>query len=123
MLTLSEPLTCVPELEQKRGDTAHAAAGHTDQMNPVMLTREECWQVKRQVRSSAAEPVCGGGCAVTLQFSETSFMSRVFLHGRGHEPGRVFRRQTRRICRHLLDPLWILDQLPDFARKQFARDF
>jgi hypothetical protein len=29
----------VPELDQKRSDTTHAAAGDTDKMNPVMLTR------------------------------------------------------------------------------------
>ena len=35
----------VPELEQKRGDPAHPAAGYTDQMNPVPLARQEFWQI------------------------------------------------------------------------------
>ncbi len=47
---------CVPELDQKRGDTAHATACDTNQMNPVLLTREECWQVKRQGTNA---PCCG----------------------------------------------------------------
>jgi hypothetical protein len=33
---------CVPEFDQKRGDTAHATACYANQMNPVLLTREEC---------------------------------------------------------------------------------
>ena len=34
----------MPELEQKRGDTAHPAPRHPHQVNPVMLAREE-WQI------------------------------------------------------------------------------
>jgi hypothetical protein len=33
---------CVPEFDQERGDTAHATACYANQMNPVLLTREEC---------------------------------------------------------------------------------
>ena len=35
----------VPKLEQKRGDAAHAAPGYADEMNPMVLTREQFWQV------------------------------------------------------------------------------
>jgi len=62
-----------------------------------------------------AEPVCGGGCAVTLRSSETGFMSRISLHGRDHTPSRVLRREVRRIRSHPLNSLWILDQLLNFA--------
>ena len=36
----------VPKLEQKRGETAHPAASHTDKMNLMMLTREQFREVK-----------------------------------------------------------------------------
>jgi hypothetical protein len=36
----------VPKLEQERGETAHAAASHTDKMNLMMLTREQSREVK-----------------------------------------------------------------------------
>ncbi len=36
----------VSELEQKRGDAAHPAAGHADKMNAVMLTREKSRQTE-----------------------------------------------------------------------------
>ena len=35
----------VPELEQKRGDPAHSAPSHADQMNLVVLTYEQLRQV------------------------------------------------------------------------------
>jgi hypothetical protein len=30
---------CVPELDQKRGDTTHATSRHANKMNPMILTR------------------------------------------------------------------------------------
>src|SRR5438477_11497863 len=35
----------MPELEQKRGDAAHPAPRHPDEMNPVMLAGEELSQI------------------------------------------------------------------------------
>jgi hypothetical protein len=37
----------VPEFDQKRSDTAHAAASDTNKMNPVTLTRQKSGQIKR----------------------------------------------------------------------------
>ena len=35
----------MPKLDQKGGDAAHAAPGYADEMNPMVLTREQFWQV------------------------------------------------------------------------------
>jgi hypothetical protein len=39
----------VPKFDQERSNTAHTTACYANKMNPVLLTRQECWQVKRQI--------------------------------------------------------------------------
>jgi hypothetical protein len=36
---------CMPEFNQKRRETAHAASGYPNKMNPVTLTRQELRQI------------------------------------------------------------------------------
>src|SRR4029077_1878611 len=43
---------CVPKFDQECGDTAHATACYANKMDPVLLTREEYRQVKRQSTNS-----------------------------------------------------------------------
>src|SRR5256714_13827285 len=47
------------ELEQKRGDAAHPAAGHADQMNAMMLARKKSRQTELHPhRRHTAAAVC-----------------------------------------------------------------
>ena len=45
------------ELEQERGDAAHPAAGHADQMNAMMLTCEKSRQTELHPRRHTAAVV------------------------------------------------------------------
>src|SRR5215472_13720889 len=49
-----------------------------------------------------------------------SFMTRVFFYRVRYATSGIFRRETRTICCHLLQPLRVLHQLADVAREQFT---
>jgi len=100
----------MPKLNQKRSQTAHTASGHSNKVNPVMLTGEERGK-SIATRNQRARCVLKSG--LHRSYISPSWWPR----GQPH-----LSRQVCTIRSHLLNPLWVLDQLTDLAREQFARD-
>ena len=91
----------VPELKQKRGNTAHPASGHTDQMNAVTLARQKLGKIDFR---SARHDWAYFSIVVTTR-PAASFGAR--------------REEFSDICRSCSGSL---DQLSNFPREQFARE-
>ena len=93
----------MPELEQERGDAAHPAAGHADQMNPVMLARQQFLQI--EFRGERHDSDC-----VYLSIVSTTSAAAFFGARRAE-----FSDMPLQLVR-------IVDQLADFPREQIARE-